>query len=242
MNQLEKTSVETRLKVGISLQEGIKGAPWAWLDDQTKQIYGFEADIAKAIMRELDQDVDLVPIDSYRIITSLINKSCDIAISALRPLNKLPGVIYSDPYFNLTQKIITNKDFVVNDLSDLKSYKVGVMAKSIGEFILDNENRNLSVPISKKCYDDVLKLFSAIHFNEISAIFIDSPVALWYSKSFMKNQLLVSSISYKSGNYAIGIREDNKQLCSLINNVLKLINIKEILEKYALWDETQIVR
>lgn len=240
MKQLERTSVETRLKIGISLQEGIKGAPWAWLDDQTKQMYGFEADIAKEILKELDHDIDLVPIESYRIITSLINRSCDIAISGLRPLNKMPGVIYSNPYFNLTQKIVTNKDFVVNDLSDLKSYKVGVMSKSIAEFIIDTENSNLSVPIVKKSYNDVLQLFSAIHFNEIAAIFIDSPVALWYSKSFMKNQLIVSPISYRSGTYAIAVREDNKQLCSLINNILKTINLKEILEKYALWDETQL--
>jgi ABC-type amino acid transport substrate-binding protein len=227
------------LKVGLNLQEGINGAPWAWIDEQTRLTLGFEADIARALANELNMKEEFVSVEGYRSIIGLLKGTFDISISAHKSLNEMSGIIFTDPYYNLTQRIVTLEESTIYDLVDLKGCNVGVLPKSLSEYIIQQENINLPAPIKTKNYNDVLELFSALQFKDISAAFIDSPVALWYSNSNMSKRLVVSDVSYKSGSYSIAIREDNKELRDSINEALKEINLQEILEKYGLWDEAQ---
>ena len=239
MQELEKIKKSGKLRIGINVQEGIQGAPWAWNDEQTKIILGFEADISRALAGKLDIKAEFVPLDTYRLIIGLINNTCDISISAIKSQNKMKGIIYSDPYYYLTQRIVTQEGSNIYDLIDLKGYKVGVLEKSLGEFIIEEENKNLPTPIKILTYNDVLHLFTALQFKEIEAVFIDSPVALWYSKTHINNKLKISDVSYRSGSYSIALREESTELKDAINKELKKINIHEIFEKYGLWDEAQ---
>ncbi|MGD9580075.1 MAG: substrate-binding periplasmic protein [Vampirovibrionia bacterium] len=239
MQELEKIKKINKLRVGISLQNGLQGAPWSWRDDQTQAILGFEADIARALAKKLTMHVDFVPLDNHRLIIGLIKNSCDIGLGALRPQNKMAGINYSIPYYSITQRLITPEGSIAYDLADLKGDKVGVLKNSIGEYIIQQENTNLPSPITICSYEDVLHLFAAIQFKEISAIFIDSPIALWYTKTNLEKKLHVSDTAYKSGNYAIALRSDDKDLIDNVNNALKEINTHEILDKYGLWDNAQ---
>lgn len=239
MQELDNIKSSGKIRIGISLQDGIKSAPWAWKDEQTAIILGFEADIASAIAQQLNVTPEFISLDSYRLIIGLVNSSYDVAISALKSQNKMAGIIYTDPYYYLTQRIVTLEDSSVYDLVDLKGYKVGVLTKSLGEYIIQEENSNLPDPIKIICFSDVLELFTALQFKQVSAIFIDSPVALWHSKTNIDKQLKVSEIAYRSGSYSIGLRADCEELRNTINNALRNIDLREILDKYGLWDEAQ---
>jgi polar amino acid transport system substrate-binding protein len=239
MQELENMQRSGTLKIGAAINDGIKGAPWAWIDEQTRMFLGFEVDIARAIAGILNVEAEFIPAESYRIIAGLINNKYEISIGALKPENKMAGVIFSSPYYNLTQRIVIPENSSVYDLIDLRGFHVGVMAKSLGEFIIQEENKNLTSPIKIKSYNDILDVFSALQFKEISAVFIDSPVALWYSKSNTGPKLRVSDVAYKSGSYAIALKEGNIDLLSNINKALKEINLREILDKYGLWDDAQ---
>lgn len=239
MQELEKIKSSGTLKIGSSIQEGLKGAPWAWIDEQTKKILGFEVDICRAITKELNIKEEFIPFEGYRLIVGLANNKCDISIGALKPQNTMTGIIYTNPYYYLTQRIVSHKNTNIYDLVDLKGHQVGVLNKSLGEFIINEENKNLTKPIKVKTYNEVIDLFTALQFKEINAVFIDSPVALWYSKSAIYDDFEVSDVAYKSGYYSIAVKEENKELKDEINRALKKINTKEILEKYGLWDEAQ---
>lgn len=239
MQDIEKIQNSGILKVGINIQEGINGAPWAWNDEQTKIVLGFEADIARAIAETLNVKEEFIVLEGYRSIMGLIKGACDISISAHKTQNQMSGIILSEPYYYLSQRIVTLEESIVYDLVDLKGYKVGVLAKSLGEFIIQQENLNLTTPVIIKEYKDTLDLFTTLQFKEISAVFIDSPVALWYSKTFMDKKLRVSDVAYKSGSYSIAIREDNINLRNKVNEILNSIDLREILDKYGLWDEAQ---
>lgn len=239
MKEIKNIESERILKVGINIQEGLKSAPWAWRDEQTREVCGFEIDIIKSLLNMLNIEPVIVPIEGYRVLTSLTNKGCDIAISAIRSSNTVAGIILTDPYYFLTQKIVSLETEPLHDLSDLRGLKTGVLTKSMGEFIIQEENKNFSPTINCIPYNDVLDLFGALHFKEINSVFIDSPVALWYSKSYMKDKLKVANISYKSGSYSIALREEDSKLKNNINRALKNLNIREILDKYGLWDDAQ---
>jgi len=227
------------IKVGLSVQEGIKSAPWAWHDEQTKLLLGFEVDIANAIVKELGLIPEFVPLDNYRLIVGLINRSCDMVVSALKTQNPLAGIIFSDPYYQLTQRIVTLEDSNIDTLEDLQGKTVGVLVKSMGEHIVQNYNLKMSKLIELQTFEDVLDLFSSLHFKDIEAVFIDSPVALWYCKTYLDTPLKVSDTAYKSGSYSVGFRETSVDLRNQVNKALKKINLHEILEKYGLWDDAQ---
>lgn len=239
MQNLEKIQKAGILRAGVSISEGINSAPWAWKDSQTKLILGFEADIAREIASELDVEVKFVELEPYRLFVSLINDSCDICISALKPENTSTGIAYTNPYYVLTQKMVTLKDSNIYDLVDLKGYKVGVLKKSLGELIIQEKNSDYTPAIKITPYNDVLDLFSALQFKDVEAVFIDSPVALWYANTYLDKGLQVSETSYKSGSYAIAVREEDPSLRLTINRALTTIPAREILEKYGLWDEAQ---
>ncbi|MEW5818991.1 MAG: ABC transporter substrate-binding protein [Cyanobacteriota bacterium] len=239
MQGLEEIKETGILKVGIAVQEGIKGAPWAWKDDQTKLVLGFESDIARAIAKELNVEAEFIPLNAYRLIIGLINDSCHISIGALKDRNEMSGIIFSAPYYNLTQKIVSQEDSTIYDLVDLKGYEVGVLKKSLGEFIIQQENNNLTTPIKIVAFEDVLDLFSALQFKDIVSVFIDSPVALWYAKTYIDKKLKVSEVAYRSGSYSIALKDSNTTLKDRINMALKNISLRDILDKYGLWDEAQ---
>jgi len=239
MQELEKIKKIGKLRVGISLQKGIQGAPWSWRDDQTQIILGFEADIARAIAKELSLQIDFIPLDNHRLIIGLINNNCDIGLGALKSQNRMAGITYSNPYYYFTQRLVSLEDSIIYDLTDLKREKVGVLKNSIGEYIIQQENANLHSPINISTYDDVLHLFSALQFKDISAIFIDSPVALWYAKTNLEKKLTVSSVAYKSGSYSVALRKEDQHLIHEINEAISNINMHEILDKYGLWDDAQ---
>ena len=237
MQETEKKS--KKIKIGLSIQEGIKSAPWAWYDEQTKLLLGFEVDIARAISENLGLIPEFVPLENFRLLVGLINSNCDMIICALKTQNPPARVILSEPYYQLTQKIVTLEENNFNSLEDLQMKKVGVLSKSLGEFIIQNYNLKMSQPIALTLFDDVLDLFSALHFKDIESAFIDSPVALWYSKTYLNTHLRVSDIAYKSGSYSIGFREDSVDLKNQVNKAIKNIDLYNILEKYGLWDDAQ---
>lgn len=237
MQELEKKG--KKIKIGLSIQEGIKSAPWAWYDEQTKFLLGFEVDIAKAIAEELDLLPEFVPLENYRLLVGLINNACDMIICALKTQNPSAGVILSNPYYQLTQKIVALEENKVNSLEDLQGKSVGVLVKSLGEFIIQNYNLKMTQPITLTPFDDVLDLFSSLHFKSLDAVFIDSPVALWYSRTYLTTHLKVSDIAYKSGSYSIGFRDESIELKNHVNKALKNIDLYNILEKYGLWDDAQ---
>ena len=239
MQDIDRIKSSGKIKVGINLQEGINGAPWAWEDEQTKLILGFEADIARAIAERLSVSEEFVILEGHRSIIGLLKNLCDVSISAHKTSNVMSGIILTNPYYHLTQKIVTLEDSPVYDLVDLKGYKVGVISNSLGEYIIQQENSNLTTPIITQNYNDVLDLFTSLQFKEISAAFIDSPVAIWYAKTYLDNKLKLSEVAYKSGSYSIALREESIDLCDLINQILIEINTREILDKYGLWDEAQ---
>lgn len=239
MQELEKVKKSGKLRVGISLQKGLQGAPWSWRDDQTQIILGFEADIARAIAKHLSLQIDFIPLDNHRLIIGLINNNCDIGLGALKSQNKMAGITYSDPYYYFTQRLISLEDSIVYDLPDLKRDKIGVLKNSIGEYIIQQENTTMHSPINISTYDDVLHLFSALQFKDISAIFIDSPIALWYAKTHLDKKLHVSNAAYKSGSYSIALRKEDHSLIEEVNKAINNINKHEILDKYGLWDDAQ---
>jgi ABC-type amino acid transport substrate-binding protein len=239
MQETEKQANSGTLRIGANIQEGIQGAPWAWRDEQVRMYLGFEIDIATKISDYLGLQPQFIPMDGPRMIMGLMTDKCRIAIGAIKSENTMAGVIFTKPYYYLTQRIITLEDSSVYDLVDLKRTPVGVLTGSIANFILIEENKNLPAPIEIVKFDDVVELFSALQFREITAIFIDSPVALWYSKSNMDRKFRVSDVAYKSGSYSIALHENDVELRNAINSILSDIDLREILDKYGLWDEAQ---
>lgn len=239
MSTLAQIKDAGKLKVGLTLQEGLNGAPWAWMDDQTGLIVGFEADIARALAKKWAVKLSFVPEDKHKLALGLFNNRYDVCISAQKPINKLTGLVYSDPYYALTQRIVTFEEYDVHDLGDLRHKTVGVLTRSLGEYIIEEENKSYTIPIKLKPYQDVVDLFSALHFKDVYAVFIDSPVALWYAKSNINTNLKVVDLAYKSGHYAVMMKEENEGLLESVNEALKEVSFREILGKYGVWDDYQ---
>jgi ABC-type amino acid transport substrate-binding protein len=169
----------------------------------------------------------------------LINNKCDMCIGAIKTDNTMAGIAFSTPYYYLSQRIVVLETQNVYDLIDLKDTYVGVLSNSLAEYIITEENKNLPSPIKLKTYQDVVNLFSDLKFGEIEALFIDSPVALWYSRSYLNKDFKVTDVAYKSGSYSIAVNNDNEELLKDINRALQKIDLREILDKYGLWDEAQ---
>lgn len=239
MQDLEKIIEVGIIKIGINVEEGIKGAPWAWHDEQTKLFLGFESDIAREVCQLMNLKPLFIPVASYKTIPDLLNNHYDICIGAIKPESNLPEIAYSLPYYQLTQQIVTLPSLTIYDLSDLRGKVAGVLSNSLGEFIIGQENNRRPTKINIKKFEDTLELFTELQFGNIDAVFIDSPVALWYSKTNINSCLKIAKVAYKSGSYSIAAKSNNKDLIEEINKALKKVDLQKILDKYGLWDESQ---
>ncbi|MEQ8153300.1 MAG: ABC transporter substrate-binding protein [Clostridiaceae bacterium] len=101
--------------------------PFGYFDEKTKEIVGYDIDIAQKIADKLGVPLKVKSMESSELMPAIMNGEADLAISDLYiPLGNKKAVDYSDPYLKSAQIIVTDKNSSINTSKDLAGKKVGV--------------------------------------------------------------------------------------------------------------------
>jgi polar amino acid transport system substrate-binding protein len=217
----------------------IGGAPYMFRDpnDNTRHI-GFEKEIADEIGKRLNRKMEFIQTPWDSIIPALNRGDFDFALSGMEVTPERTAVIdFTDPYYVYTKQLVVRSNSNdIKSLKDLQGRVVGTLLESTSHKYL--EKHHLGTVIT---YEDSQRPYDELEMGKIDAVFLDLPIAEFYARPNKNLKFIGSPIA--PGHYAIAVRKKDEELKLQLNDALKEIKedgtLKQILEKWNLWNDVQ---
>jgi polar amino acid transport system substrate-binding protein len=215
------------------------GAPYVFpAPGEPSKLTGFEVDLAEAIARELGVKAKQSQNAWDSLIPALDRGDFDIAMNGLEITpQREKEVLFSIPYYIYTEQLAVRKDeAVINDINDLKGKKVGTLSGAVAQDILTKME-----DVDVKIYSGQAEPYEDLALGRLDAVLLDLPIAAYYAKPNPK--LRYTGPPVGEGFYGIALRKEDEELKRALDKILiKLLRtgeLKQIYEKWDLWNESQ---
>jgi polar amino acid transport system substrate-binding protein len=209
------------------------GEPYVYEDPaHPDQLRGFEVDLAAALARELGVRAQFVQNDWSTLVPSLERGTFDVALNGLEVTPARAGrIAFSRPYFLFAERLVTRAEDQtrLRDLASLRGLRVGTLASSQGWDMLLGA---AAVPIP---YEGVDEPFIDLEHGRTTAVLLDDIIVERYQP---RHPTLRVAGDLGEGQYAIGVRPDDRDLLAAIDGALDRIiasgELSRILAAYGL--------
>ncbi|RPI35947.1 MAG: ABC transporter permease subunit [Nitrospiraceae bacterium] len=235
-NTLEKIQKRGYLLWG-SDAEG--GAPYIFPDPKDpSKLIGFEVDLADEIAKELGVRPQQAQNAWDSLVPALMRGDSDIAMNGIEITpQREKEVLFSRPYYIYTEQLVVRRDEeVIKGVGDLKGKKVGTLSGTVAQDILMNMGG-----VDVKTYAGQVEPYEDLAIGRLDAVLLDLPIAAYYAKPNPK--LKYAGPPVGEGFYAIAIRKGDedlkKRIDEILNKLMKSGRLREIYEKWDLWNEKQ---
>jgi polar amino acid transport system substrate-binding protein len=222
-NACEKDQLQT-FKDGVLTVGTDKPAfPPYFIDDDPTNGQGFESAVAYAIARELgfsESEVEwtVVPFNaSYR--PGPKDFDFDVNQISITP-QRARRVDFSEPYFTAPQAVVAAKGSPAADaagLADLKGATIGVQ---IGTTSLDAVNASIQPSSQPKVFDDSNAVVTAIKQDQVDAVVVDLPTALFLTAVELPNASVVGQFDAPGGDEWGALLEKDSPLTPCVNEAI----------------------
>jgi cystine transport system substrate-binding protein len=147
--------------------------PNVYLDPKTKQLVGYEVDIANYLAPVLGiAKVEWVDVPWASLIPSLQANKCDLISGGLAIRSDraaAPGIRFTTPYFLLFDQLVVRKDSNVRGLEDLKGRKICSITGSTDSLTLDAILKDKNINAEVSTFDNNSECFLAISNKTVEA-------------------------------------------------------------------------
>ena len=210
------SSVSTPEKTTIRVATEASYPPFETVDENTKDLVGFDIDMMKAIAEKANLNVEFLNTPFDPLLAGIAQCQFDAAISAITITeDRAKHMAFSDPYINagqiLTVQIGNNS---VTTVDDLKGKTVGAQLGTTGA-IEANKIEGATV----KTYDTVDLAFLDLANGQMDAVIVDYPTTLNYVNKFSDKIKTVGDV-FTDESYGIAVCKDNTELLGKINKAL----------------------
>jgi polar amino acid transport system substrate-binding protein len=152
--------------------------------DESGKVVGFDVDVMDLVAKKLGVTQEIVDIDFAQITSGAVfaARKCDAAAAAVTINDaRKQAILFSDPYFDATQALLTMKGSGVTDLASLKGKKLGVQTDTTGkEFAEKNKEANGYEIV---VFDDMPSQLAAVLAGRVDAAVNDNGVVFDYAKA-----------------------------------------------------------
>lgn len=202
--------------------------PFEYLDEQTKDIVGFDIDIMNAIAAKQNLKIEFKNVAWDPLLAGMAQGTYDCAISSITITeDRKKEMAFSDPYFAAGQIVVVRADNTdITGKNTLKG-QVGVQLGTTG----DIEVQKISTATTKP-YDDIGLAFQDLMNNQVNAVVCDNPVAVLYVGQ-NPGKLKLAGVPFTDENYGIAVAKGKTELLNQINAGLKAIKAEGVIEKAA---------
>ncbi len=215
------------------------GAPYIFPDPKNpSRLIGFEVDLASEIAKELGVEAKQAQNAWDSLIPALMRGDSDIAMNGIEITpQREKEVLFSRPYYIYTEQLVVRKEEeAIKSVNDLKGKKVGTLSGTVAQDILMRMGG-----VDVKIYAGQVEPYEDLAIGRLDAVLLDLPIAAYYAKPNPKLKYAGQPVG--EGFYAIAVRKGDPDLKKRLDDVLfKLVSsgrLKEIYEKWDLWNEKQ---
>jgi len=200
--------------------------PFESVNEQTKEIEGFDIDLLKAIAEKENLEIEFINVAWDPLLAGMAQGTYDAAISSISILPERQKVmLFSDPYFAAGQLIAVRIDNTsITGKESLSGKTVGVQLGTTGNIEVDNIPGATSKP-----YDDIGLAFQDLMNGQVDAVVADNPLVLSYVG---KNPTKIKTAGqvFSAENYGIAVAKGKEDLLKKINSGLKKVKAEGIIE------------
>ncbi len=194
--------------------------PFEFLNPETGQIEGFDADLARLLAQRMSPDVraQIVPVGFDSLYDALLADRCDALISALpyEPM-RTEDVVFSVAYFNAGLVMVVAQEATgIEQLQDLKGRVVGVEWGFVPEG--DSRQQGVLRDLGARRYDTAEDVLRALEAGEVEAAIVDRLTALTYVGQCQDLKIVGEPLT--DINYVIPVRPESFRLLDAINKQL----------------------
>ncbi|HPI93927.1 MAG TPA: ABC transporter substrate-binding protein [Deltaproteobacteria bacterium] len=202
------------------LVAGVKDAvvPFGYVDEQSKQIVGFDVDICKEIASRMGVKLELKPVTSATRIPMITEGMVDIAACTMTKKVARDDVIdFSITYFMDGQKLLVKKGSGIKSYKDLAGKKVSTAKGSTSEINM----RNIQPKCTVLSFEGYPEAFLALKQGKVAAETTDSVILIGIKGSDENpDKWEIVGDFFSSEPYGIGMRENESNLRDFVNKCL----------------------
>ena len=206
----------TAAKPKIKVATDATWPPFESIDEQSKEIVGFDIDLIKAIGAKAGFDVEMVNVAFDPLLAGMAQCQYDAAISAITITEeRAKNMAFSDPYFAAGQIVTVAKDNTdITGKDSLSGKRVGGQLGTTGAMEAEK------MPgATAKIYDTIDLAFQDLMNGQVDAVIADNPLALGYVGKNPDKLKTVGEV-FTSENYGIAICNKKTDLLDQINKGL----------------------
>lgn len=216
-------TIEEDKKVTIGLDDTF--VPMGFKDKDGK-IVGFDVDLAKAVFKEYGIKADFQPIDWSMKENELENGTIDLIWNGYTVTkSREKKVLFTDPYAQNEQILITKKDSGITSAEGMKDKILGAQEGSSGYEAFNNETKTLKDIVKENdatLYASFNEAMIDLENGRIDGLLIDKVYADYYLKQAGKlDAYNIFSVGFKNEDFAVGARKGDKELVKKINSAFK---------------------
>jgi polar amino acid transport system substrate-binding protein len=190
--------------------------PFEYIDEDTKDIIGFDIDLMNAIAEKADLNIEYQNVAWDPLLAGMADCQYDMAISAMTiTADRAEQFSFSDPYINAGQIVVVSADNEdVGGPDDLVGATIGAQIGTTGameaEAIADT---------TLKTYDTYQLAFLDLANGQIDAVIADYPTALAFVNKNSDDLKVVGDV-FTDENYGIAFCMGNDDLIAKVNDAL----------------------
>lgn len=203
--------------------------------DESNEIVGFDIDYARAAAEEMGYEVEFQPIDWSTKESELNSGRIDLIWNGYTITDeRKEKVLFTKPYLENEQVIVTLKDSDIKAIADLEGKNVGVQTLSSA---LDALNAD---PINKKIgdlaeYADNVTALTDLKAGRTDAVIVDAVVANYYN-TLEDGVFTIVEESLAPEQYGVGVKKGDEALLEKLQKALDTLTengkAAEISEKW----------
>ncbi|MGM9928513.1 MAG: amino acid ABC transporter substrate-binding protein [Bacillus sp. (in: firmicutes)] len=187
--------------------------------DENNEIVGFDIDMATAAAEKMGKELEFQPIDWSTKESELNSGRIDLIWNGYTITDeRKEKVLFTEPYLENHQVIVTLKDSKISSIDDLAGKTVGLQALSSAGDALNAHPIQADIKTLTEYKTNVLAL-NDLKIGRLDAVVIDEVVIDYYmSKETDTYKILDESLAPEQ--YGVGVKKENEELLNALQKAL----------------------
>ncbi|GAB49645.1 basic amino acid ABC transporter substrate-binding protein [Mobilicoccus pelagius] len=199
--------------------------------DASGKIVGFDVDLLDMVAKDmgLTQETVDVPFDQIWSGAALQSGRCDLGAAGMTMTpERANSVLFSEPYFDAEQALITKKGSGITNLAQMRGKKLGVQTDTTGQkYGQENAEANGYEVV---VFDDLPSTVNAVKAGNVDAAVNDNGVLYDFTKENPDTEVVTEF--HTGEKYGIAARKDQPSGQKLIDEVNKVLQASKADGRY----------
>jgi polar amino acid transport system substrate-binding protein len=208
------------------------------------QYLGFEADIARALSRQLGRPINFKQYEFASLFSGLDRGDFDFAMDGIEITpDRRKTILFSRPYYVYRLQLVGRAGETrfgsIFECAPQGGLTIGTMENTAAARLLER----LKVPM--KIYPGPVEAYNDLARGQTDGVLLDVPMAAYYANPETDRRLQNIGSAIEPGYYAIALHPRNKHLAGQLDLALEAMlkngELRRILEKWKLWNDDQVL-